>query len=326
MPKLTLHDLITWVRDYVGDPRHQPRVMGDEFSWNQLCAAMDIIEDTESAVDAYLQHDFPADNGEKYLRIYGILQGLYLQQDALVELIDAIRPARSIRPMDVLTDGLNRVRGARNQSIGHPTRHRRNAPFSTHAIIQHSMRKDGFSLLSYPKKNSKPFQDIPVLKLIEKQRAETVRMLSEAVEDLRARDKTHREQFREVKLMQAFDHASYAFEKIFEELSGSSPAAVLGQWGVDHLRKVLDDFEKELQARGLSIESYDSIKYLYRDEIEFPLTELRKFLYKEPCEIPSKRAAMVFADALRSYFDQLRQIATEIDEEYASEPEPIVRS
>lgn len=34
---------------------------------------------------------------------------------------------------------------------------------------------------------------------------------------------------------------------------------------------------------------------------------------------------MVFADALTSYFHQLRQIATEIDEEFASEPEPIVR-
>jgi len=299
--------------------------MADEFSWHQLCAAMDIIEDTESAVDAYVGHDFPTDTGEKYLRIYGILQGLFLQQDALVELVDAIRPVRSIRPKDLLTDGLNRVRGARNQSIGHPTRHGRTAPFSTHAIMQNSMRRDGFSLLSYPKKNSKPFQDIPVLKLIEKQQAETVRILAEVVEDLRARDKTHREQFREVKLMQAFDHASYALEKIFEELPGNSPAAVQGQWGVDHLRRVLDDFENELQARGLSIESYDSVKYLYRYEIEFPLTELRKFLYKEPCEIASKKAATVFADALRSYFDQLREIAREIDEEYASEPEPIVR-
>jgi len=42
------------------------------------------------------------------------------------------------------------------------------------------MRKDGVSLLSYPKKNGKPFQDIPILKLIEKQRAETTRILSES--------------------------------------------------------------------------------------------------------------------------------------------------
>jgi hypothetical protein len=80
MPKLTLYDLIKWIRDYVGDPHHQPRLMADEFSWNQLCAAMDTIEDTDAAVDAYVRHDFPTDTGEKYLRIYGILQGLYLQQ------------------------------------------------------------------------------------------------------------------------------------------------------------------------------------------------------------------------------------------------------
>lgn len=54
--------------------------------------------------------------------------------------------------------------------------------------------------------------------------------------------------------------------------------------------------------------------------------DLNKILYKEPCEIPSKKAATVFADALRSYFDQLREIAREIDEEYASEPEPVVRT
>ncbi len=103
----------------------------------------------------------------------------------------------------------------------------------------------------------------------------------------------------------------------------SSPA--MGRWGVDYLRKLLPDFDKELQARGLSIESYASVKYLYRDEIEYPLTELRKFLYGEPSDIVSNRSAVVFVDALRSHFDELRDIAREIDEEYASEPEPVVR-
>lgn len=317
----TLHDLIRWVRDYVGDPHHQPRLMADEFCWHQLCVAMDTIEDTDSAVSAYLDHEFPSETGEKYLRIYGILQGLFLQQDALVELINAIRPVKNIQPKDLLTDVLIDVRGARNRSVGHPIKLGWK-PFSTHAIVQHSMRKDGFALMSYPRKGE-VFQSIPVLQLIEKQRVETYRILSEVFEDLRAREEAHRAQFRGTKVIQIFDHVSYAFEKIFEELRRNS-VPIMGKWGVDCLRNSLADFEKQLQARGLSIEAYASIKYLCRDCIEYPLTELGKFLHGEPSEIVSDKCAIVFADALQSHFDELRQMAREIDQEYASEPQPVI--
>jgi hypothetical protein len=319
----TLYDLIRWVRDYMGDPRHQPRLMADHFCWHQLCAAMDTIEDTDSAVSAYLDHEFPTDTGEKYLRIYGILQGLFLQQDALIELINAIRPVKNIQPKDLLTNVLIDVRGARNKSVGHPAKLGRKAPFSTHAIVQHSMRKDGFELMSYPKQNGQIFQSVPVMELIEKQRAETFRILSEVVEDLRVQEEVHRAQFRGVKLMGVFDQVSYAFEKIFEELRRDS-VPVMGTWGVGHLQTSLDNFERLLKDRGLKLKSYDSIKYIY-DEIEHPLTELRKFLHREQSEVLSYKSAVVFADALRSHFDELRHMAEEIDEEYASEPEPVIR-
>jgi hypothetical protein len=318
----TLYDLIRWVRDYVGDPHHQPRLMAEEFCWHQLCVAMDTIGDTDSAVTAYLDHEFPSDIGEKYLRIYGILQGLFLQQDALVELINAIRPVKNIQPRDLLTGVLIDVRGARNKSVGHPVKLGRKT-FSTHAIVQHSMRKDGFELMSYPKQSGQIFQSVPVLELIEKQRAETFRILSEVVEDLRAQEEAHRAKFRGAQLMGIFDQVGYAFEKIFEELRRDSVPA-MGTWGVGHLRTSLDNFEKLLNERGLKLDSYDSVKYLY-DEIEHPLTELRKFLHREESEVLSNKSAIVFAQALQSHFDELRHIAGEIDEEYASEPAPVIR-
>jgi len=297
--------------------------MADEFRWHQLCVAMDTIQDTDSAVSAYINHEFPSDTGEKYLRIYGILQGLFLEQDALVELIHAIRPVKNIQPKDLLTAVLIDIRGVRNKSVGHPVKVGYKT-FSTHAIVQHSMRKDGFELMSYPKQKDEIFQSIRVLELIEQQRTETHRILSEVVEDLRTREEAHRAQFRGTKLMQIFDHASYAFEKIFEDLRRESIPR-MGRWGIDCLRETLTDFEKHLQARGLSIDSYASIKYLYEDCISYPLTELRKFLRGETSEIASKKGAIVFANALQSHFDELRQIAREIDDEYASEPEPVTR-
>src|SRR4029077_10553167 len=127
--------------------------------------------DVDSAMTAYLEHEFPDDIGEKYLRFYGALQGLFIQQDALLDLIRGIHPTKDIHLNDVLKD----IREARNASVGHPTHLKREGALSTHGIVQNSMRKDGFELLSYPKKDGKMFQYVPVRELIEKQRAEAVR-------------------------------------------------------------------------------------------------------------------------------------------------------
>jgi hypothetical protein len=315
----TMRELSMWIRDYGHDARQLPRLSADRFIWHQLWTAMDVIDDVDSAMTAYLDHEFPDDVGEKYLRFYGALQALFIQQDALLDLIRAIHPAKNI----VLNDVLKDIREARTASIGHPTQMRRKGVLSAHGIARNSMCKDGFELLSYPQKDGNIFQYVPVRELIEKQRVEVTRILSEVVEDLRAQEEVHRARFREVKLMAVFSQVSYAFEKIFEEIRRNS-AKVLSSWAVEHLRKSLDEFGLLLKARGLDVDSYDSIEYLY-DQIEHALTELTKFVRNEQSEISSNKSAVVFAKALQSYFNELQQIAKEIDQEYASPPEPVVQ-
>lgn len=279
---------------------------------------MDIIDDTEWAFDSYLKHEFPTDAGEQYLRFYGVMQALFVQQDALSDLIKAIHPSKKIEVNDVLIA----IREARNASVGHPTQLKRKGVMSAHAMIRNSMGKDGFSLHSYPTKNGNFSEFIPVCKLIEKQRIEATRILTEVVNDLRDQERAHREQFKDIKLVKTLDQVSYAFEKIGEEL-GRRTTFVLGGWGVKHLQSSLDQFSKLLQDRGLGVEAFDSINYLY-DEIRHPLTELTKYVESLESEIRSPESAEVFVTALRKHFDELRAIAIEIDDEYASEPDPIV--
>lgn len=314
----TLRELSRWIRDYGHDPRHQSRLLADRFVWHQLWTAMDVIDDVDLALTAYEQNDFPTNTGEKYLRIYGALQGLFIQQDALHDLIKVIHPAKEIAFNDVLKD----IREVRNKSIGHPTRMERKGVLSAHGIVQNSMRKEGFELLSYPEK-PKMLRYVPLQELIPKQRAEAIHILSEVVEELRDQERAHRAQFREVKLMEAFHLAGYAFEKISEEL-GRDSGPMLSNWAVEHLHECLVRFEKLLNERGLTLDTYDVVEYLY-DEIKHPLTELTKFFRREPSEVLSNKSAAVFAQALQTHFDRLRHIAGEIDEEYSSEPEPIVR-
>ena len=60
--------------------------------WHMLCSCMDTIEDTEEALESFLKLDIDSsDEGRNYLRIYGALQALFVQQDAVKNLHDALK-------------------------------------------------------------------------------------------------------------------------------------------------------------------------------------------------------------------------------------------
>jgi len=129
-------------------------------------------------------------------------------------------------------------------------------------------------------------------------------------------------QFRGAKLKKAFDQVSYSFEKILGEVRGDSEL-VLAKQAVNQLQISLNQFENLLTERGLRVDSYDSVKNLYQ-EIEHPLTELRRFFMKEPSEILTDKAGVVFVNALKSSFCKLITIAEEMDEEHSSIPKTVL--
>lgn len=127
-------------------------------------------------------------------------------------------------------------------------------------------------------------------------------------------------QFHHANLKKAFDEVGYSFEKILGEVRGDSELVIAKQ-AVNQLQISLNQFENLLTERGLSIDSKDSIKYLYQ-EIEHPLTELRRFFMKEPSEILTDKAGVVYVNALKGSFSKLIDIAAEMDEEHSSIPKP----
>ena len=62
----------------------------DSAAWNQLCSSLDAIGDTELAFDAYAALPEPSDEGTTYILVYGILQALVLQQDAVRHVAEAL--------------------------------------------------------------------------------------------------------------------------------------------------------------------------------------------------------------------------------------------
>ena len=306
----TVQEIMRWIRDWVNDPRHQQRLLSARFDWFRLCAAMDAIGDGDEAVGAYLAGEFPHDTGEKYLKVYGVLQVLFVQQDVLRHMIGVIRPAMRIELPDVLKE----VRDVRNASIGHPTDFNRNGERSVHFISRATLGKGGFQMVSFNETNGTSFTSVPICALIEKQREEAMRILLEVVNQLKEEDRMHKEQFRESKLADSFRQVPYAFEKISADVRGDSQA-VMGVWGVEHLQNSLSEFESSLKKRGMDLDTYDSVKYGY-EQIGYPLGELSKFLNSQASDVSKRETAVVFVDALRQYFSNLTDIAEEIDLEY----------
>jgi hypothetical protein len=126
------------------------------------------------------------------------------------------------------------------------------------------------------------------------------------------------EQFLEAKLRKAFDEVSYSFEKILGEVRGDSNL-VLAKQAVNQLQISLNQFENLLKEGGSTVKSCDSIKYLYQ-EIEHPLSELRRYFRKEPSEILTDKAGVVYVNALKASFRRLMDIAEEMDQGHTSIP------
>lgn len=75
----------------------------DEFGWNMLLNAIYVLQDTELAKSSFLKFGIQGpckheDIGEKYLRLYGFLNALYLQKIAIGNLLEIfkIRDKKSI--------------------------------------------------------------------------------------------------------------------------------------------------------------------------------------------------------------------------------------
>src|SRR5438552_140615 len=116
------------IRDIINKPRKQYHLMKKLGIWFQLCSCLDVIGDTDLAIKAYTNKECGTSKGATYLAVYGLLQALFMQQDALMNLGESLGIDDKIENYPRLKE----IREIRNVSIGHPTRHNRKKSTSYH--------------------------------------------------------------------------------------------------------------------------------------------------------------------------------------------------
>ena len=86
-----------------------------------FAVAKDWLQDTAEALLVHRRRGFDADPYQGYIELYGVLQAVFIQQDALAEMHFAIKgktvPFERIGAVNSM-----KLRDLRNKLVGHPTR------------------------------------------------------------------------------------------------------------------------------------------------------------------------------------------------------------
>lgn len=306
--------LVNRVRDRINAGRKQKELLGRAGDWNRLCSALDVIGDTEIALDSYLNHKPVEDTGIQYLHVYGALQLLQTQQDAVSDICFSLQIKPQASPKVPL------VRELRSSAVGHPTHQRENSREKSSFIVRVTLSQFGFSLLTVTDEDwahAERYVNIP--KLIALQRKALVATLKEVIKLLDEAEMKHRKKHRGDKLVGCFpDTLSYYFSKIFEAIH-SSQSYPFGKMHLDLVAECLTNMRVMLESRG-EWNVYDSVNYEYK-LLDYPIQQLNTFFTDVSNSKLNSQDAYILCSFVHEQIKMLIKIAEEIDETYAQEPQ-----
>jgi len=240
-------------------------------AFHQADTAIFVARDADLAMDAFLAKREAPKERYLYLETYGYLQALFVQQDAIRNLWEAMMPAakrwrRSAR--------LSEIRDLRNASIGHPSKQTQGvSETSFNVISQSTMSVNGFEMHTRMASGrfSTCWVKLPVM--AEVQRRLLARRVRGITTNLRRAVAEYRKQFRGNPMKHLFDnHLNYAFQKLAEALSQPNivhVGAALAMWVT--VEEFLRDFENGCKNRDRDLP-------LHFDDLRYAATRVKEVL------------------------------------------------
>lgn len=305
-----INELEGQIRELINEPRKRFAISQDDTDWYRLCSSLDVIGDTEIAFHAYDHMPDSARPGSSYILVYGFLQALFLQQDAVRNLHEALQiPYES----DQLLQEIRKVRNA----VTHPTDGGLQNEKRFRFISRFSLNKSRFELMTaVPGKAPREFQEVRLEQLLDRQHTQLEHALKALLVALREEEMEHKERYRDEPLAEVFPPAlDYYFEKIYQSVRDDSS----WQYGAVHIeliREILDRFQTALEERQLA-GVYDSVDYKVA-QLAYPLHELTQFFREKGTGRLNSDDAEIFAAFVQNGISELRQMARGIDEEYSA--------
>ncbi len=280
--------------------------------FSQLCSSLDVIGDTEEAITAFEAKEFGDSTAVYYLTVYGLLQAMYVQQDAVDNLCESLAISEKINNYPILLE----IRRIRNDAVGHPTKRAKtkSKPISYHYISRASLGPAGFSIFSFYIDGTSEHRDINIPRWVAEQRKYISSILFTLTGRLEAEEKAHKEKFRMEKLVNLLPHGmSYEFEKVFDGILTTSNRKI----GAICLKLIHDRYNKlieKLKERG----EYPANDVFIHgiDDVLYPIRKLESFFEDGEKSTLSEKDAYIFASFLSNKHSYILELLGEIDQEY----------
>lgn len=247
-------ELIRRVRLHIERTEKQVLLLEKQKEWLKLTAALDVLEDSSYAIEYYSNSIYPDDIRGKYLFSYGLLQALFLQQDAINGISEALF-GNSIDYKNQYPKAYA-VREIRNDVVGHPT-NRSGKQYIY--LVQTSLGKESFNYLKHEHDREKVESiTVDVFDAISDTGNAVNTILNNSLDELDNEFKNFIEEHRERKMKDIFNLLEYARQKVFENTEMRS-------WGYDKRKDMVTKCEEELIQRFGSMSATDSYQYLLND-------------------------------------------------------------
>lgn len=287
---------------------------------NKLFASFNAIEDADLAIDAALARwRESVEFGNRLLCIYGALQAMYVQQDAVTRVLNYVdgKPKRKVEgllPASVLD-----IRDRRNWTIGHPSDR------AGH-LIQGTLTSDAPEFhVGYPqreKKGSAPQLEwkrerMDLRVMIAEQRDQLARMLEGATSKLEQEDVEHMRQFSD-KLLTPIS------ECVLEAVRGVGAALwkdvgdrseLLTVVDLPTVERALNDLEQALSQRAELKASASTLEPQFRNA-RHAIRRLQEIAQQGPIDGDRHLDAQAFFEALHVHCERLNEDAKRLDAEY----------
>jgi hypothetical protein len=319
----SLHDLAKRLRDLVNRTRRHTRLWrGPKRDWHIVTSALDMLQDTAWALETYASEvdGLKEDKPHAYIRIFGVLNGLVIQQDAAFLLFKALGAPKAVGAFSnsgawaFSVSDLAKARHSRIAGAGHPIEwgEKRGDPASTF-IVQHSVNSKGCQLMVLHHDGQVEWQHVSLKTLIEDQHNSLGDQCRAAISELEADDEDHRMKFQASQLRSIFSACDYWTPKVALAVYGSEPPG-LGLGGLQTVEDALRRFREALAERERPFE--EPLVGLYR-HADYTILRLRAYFENGRTGL-EREMAEILAEHLDALVGEVFGIAKEIDEEYSA--------